>query len=54
MKPAIYNAETIKLTNKKINDYGYFTNKIKSLHFLGFKIFKNNEQITEDDEIVKM
>ena len=54
MKPAIYNAETIKLTNKKINDYGYFTNKIKSLHFLGFKIFKNNEQITEDDEIVKV
>ena len=54
MKPAIYNAETIKLINETINDYGYFTNKIKSLHFLGFKIFKNNETITDEDEVIKV
>ena len=49
MKPAIYDVNTIHLQNEAINEYGYFIHRVRSLRFLGFKIVKNNEEISDEN-----
>ena len=53
MKEAIYNVLIIILTNKEIDDYGYFTGKLKSLHFDGYLKYDNKEYSIEDINLYK-
>ena len=50
MKPALYNVNSIKLTNSNTNDIGYFTSKQKEIKFKGFLEYKRNENKEEEKE----
>ena len=53
MREAIYNVLIIILTNDIINNYGYFTGKLKSLEFDGYLIYDNKEHQKDNIELYK-
>ena len=53
MREAIYNVLIIILTNENIDNYGYFTGKLKSLEFDGYLIYDNKEHQKDNIELYK-
>ena len=51
MKPALYDVLQFNITNKKIEKYGIYNSKIKSLKFDGYLKYNNTEKDIIDLEI---